>query len=197
MTRRWQPPRIASRLGASSTNRHICRRVSPSRSHAGRSRASVRYATKRAAASCQGWPSTLGFTSPRNCSGRVCSSRPRKPPIRRRSSPGASRTFRAGVPASRTSVASSRSTAATSTKLSAGSSKKRSEPLSVRRANFDLERAHWLARVRGEAFADEALASLAAAERYVESTHPPVLAGITRLGPARCWRGSATSTRRW
>jgi DNA-binding NarL/FixJ family response regulator len=55
------------------------------------------------------------------------------------------------------------------------------EPLSVRRVNFDVERAHWLARVRGEALADEALASLAAAERYVESTHPPVVAGITRL----------------
>ena len=121
----WRPPRIASRPDASSTNRPICRRVSPSRLHAGRSRASVRYATKRPAASCQGWPSRPGFTSPRGCSGRVCSSRPRKRPRRRRSSPGASRTSRAGGVASRTTVASSRSTAATSTKASAGSSEKR------------------------------------------------------------------------
>ena len=56
------------------------------------------------------------------------------------------------------------------------------EPLRVRRVNFDLERAHWCARVRGDALADEAVASLAAAERFVESTHSsPVLAGITRL----------------
>ena len=55
------------------------------------------------------------------------------------------------------------------------------ELLPVRRVNFDLERAHWCARVRGEALADEALASLAAVERYVERTHPPVLEGITRL----------------
>ena len=55
------------------------------------------------------------------------------------------------------------------------------EPLPVRRVNFDLERAHWCARVRGEALAEEALASLAAVERYVERTHPPVLEGITRL----------------
>jgi DNA-binding CsgD family transcriptional regulator len=47
--------------------------------------------------------------------------------------------------------------------------------------NFDLERAHWCARVRGEALADEALTSLAAAERYAEGAHAPVLAGITRL----------------
>lgn len=55
------------------------------------------------------------------------------------------------------------------------------EPLPFRRVNFDLERAHWCARVRGEALGDEALASLAAAERFVESTHSPVIAGITRL----------------
>ena len=55
------------------------------------------------------------------------------------------------------------------------------ELLPVRRVNFDLERAHWCARVRGEALAEEALASLAAVERYVERTHPPVLEGITRL----------------
>ena len=55
------------------------------------------------------------------------------------------------------------------------------EPLPVRRVNFDLERAHWCARVRGESLADEALASLTAAERFVATHDSPVLAGITRL----------------
>jgi DNA-binding CsgD family transcriptional regulator len=55
------------------------------------------------------------------------------------------------------------------------------EPLPVRRVNFDLEHAHWCARARGELLADEALASLTAAERFVESNDSPVLAGITRL----------------
>ena len=56
------------------------------------------------------------------------------------------------------------------------------EPLDIRRVNFDLEHAHWCARVRGQALAEKALASLTAAERYVESSpNSPVLAGITRL----------------
>lgn len=55
------------------------------------------------------------------------------------------------------------------------------EPPGVRRVNFDLERAHWCARMRGEALAEEALASLAAVERYVESSRSPVLAGFARL----------------
>jgi DNA-binding CsgD family transcriptional regulator len=55
------------------------------------------------------------------------------------------------------------------------------EPLDIRRVNYDLEHAHWCARVRGGALAEKALASLAAAERYVEGSHSPVLAGMTRL----------------
>jgi DNA-binding NarL/FixJ family response regulator len=55
------------------------------------------------------------------------------------------------------------------------------EPLAIRRVNFDIERAHWCARVRGEALAEEALTSLAAAEEYVETHHCLVMAGITRL----------------
>lgn len=55
------------------------------------------------------------------------------------------------------------------------------EPLAIRRVNFDIERAHWCARVRGEALAEEALASLADAEEYVETHHCLVMAGITRL----------------
>lgn len=55
------------------------------------------------------------------------------------------------------------------------------EQLPIRRVNFDLERAHWCARVRGEASAEEALASLTAAERYVETHDCPVIDGITRL----------------
>ena len=55
------------------------------------------------------------------------------------------------------------------------------EQLPISRVNFDLERAHWYARVRGEASAEEALASLTAAERYVETHDCPVIDGITRL----------------
>jgi DNA-binding CsgD family transcriptional regulator len=55
------------------------------------------------------------------------------------------------------------------------------EPLDVRRVNYDLERAHWCARARGEALAEEALAGLAAIEPYLESSRSPVLAGTTRL----------------
>ena len=55
------------------------------------------------------------------------------------------------------------------------------EALDVRRVNYDLERAHWCARMRGEALAEEALASLAAVEPYLERSRSAVLAGITRL----------------
>jgi DNA-binding CsgD family transcriptional regulator/exonuclease VII small subunit len=55
------------------------------------------------------------------------------------------------------------------------------EPLYVRRVNYDLERAHWCARMRGEALAAEALASLAAVEPYLEKSRSLVLAGVTRL----------------
>lgn len=55
------------------------------------------------------------------------------------------------------------------------------ERLPARRANFQLERAHWCARARGEALADEALASLAAARDCLGSTELPVTRGIARL----------------
>jgi DNA-binding CsgD family transcriptional regulator len=55
------------------------------------------------------------------------------------------------------------------------------EQLAIRRVNFDLERAHWCARVRGEAGAEDALASLTAAERYVDNHDCAVVSGITRL----------------
>lgn len=55
------------------------------------------------------------------------------------------------------------------------------EPLDNKRVSFDLEHAHWCARMRGEALAEKALASLAATQRYVEIRDSSVLAGITRL----------------
>jgi DNA-binding CsgD family transcriptional regulator len=55
------------------------------------------------------------------------------------------------------------------------------EPLDIRRFNFDLEHAHWCARMRGEALAEKALASLTAVERYVESSDSAVLAAMARL----------------
>jgi class 3 adenylate cyclase len=55
------------------------------------------------------------------------------------------------------------------------------EPVEHKRISFHLERAHWLARLGGDAYADEALASLTAAKSIAKAADVPILSGVLGL----------------